>query len=106
MADLPPYPDSSADTREGPGPATITGTPLWVKVFGIIALIAVVLFIILTLIGGDHSPARHAPPSGGGTPLSSISGVTEGGQTRTGDVGDYAYLFNFTEHSLQGPQQP
>jgi hypothetical protein len=35
-----------------------TGTPLWVKVFGIIALALVVLFIVLILIGG-HGPGRH-----------------------------------------------
>lgn len=38
-----------------------SGTPRWVKVFGIIALVVVVLLIILQLTGvaGDHSPGRH-----------------------------------------------
>jgi hypothetical protein len=48
MADLPPYP----------------GTPRWVKVFGIIALV-LVLFVILMLtgvFGGEHGPGRHTPP--------------------------------------------
>jgi hypothetical protein len=45
MADLPPYP----------------GTPRWVKVFGIIALVVVLLFIILMLLRGPggHGPRRH-----------------------------------------------
>ena len=43
MADLPPYP----------------GTPRWVKVFGIIALALVLLFVILMLTG--HGPGRHTP---------------------------------------------
>jgi hypothetical protein len=61
MADLPPYP----------------GTPHWVKVFGIIGLVLVLLVVIMMIIGpGDHGPGRHAP-SGGGlgghTPPSSVT---------------------------------
>jgi hypothetical protein len=49
MADLPPYP----------------GTPRWVKVFGVIALVLVLVFVILLLTGrgGDHGPGRHIPSS-------------------------------------------
>ena len=57
-ADPPPYP----------------GTSRWVKVFGIIALVVVLLFVILlfTRGPGGHGPGRHtqaaaighAPPSG------------------------------------------
>ena len=41
------------------------GTPRWVKVFGIIALVTVVLFVVLMLIGrgGGHGPGRHTPGS-------------------------------------------
>lgn len=49
MADLPPYPDSNGDT----------GTPRWVKVFGIIVIVLVLLFVILHLTGGGlggHTP--------------------------------------------------
>ncbi len=37
------------------------GTPRWVKVFGIIAVAVVVLFLVLVLTGrgGDHGPGRH-----------------------------------------------
>jgi ABC-type transporter Mla subunit MlaD len=34
------------------------GTPRWVKVFGIVALVVVVLFVVLLLTGG-HDPGRH-----------------------------------------------
>jgi len=46
------------------------GTPRWVKVFGIFALVLVLLFVVLHLTGhglGDHRPGKHAP-SGGGPP--------------------------------------
>lgn len=34
--------------------------PRWVKVFAIVALVAVLLVLILLLTGG-HGPARHTP---------------------------------------------
>ena len=67
MADPPPYP----------------GTPRWVKVFGIIGLVAVLLFVILlfTRGPGGHGPARHTPSGGAGqTPPSS---ATEHGVQQT-----------------------
>jgi hypothetical protein len=40
-----------------------TGTPRWVKVFGIIALVVVLLFVILMVTRGPggrgHTPSRH-----------------------------------------------
>jgi hypothetical protein len=53
MADEPPDPDSDGDSKDD------TGTPRWVKVFGLVALVLVLLFIILMLTG--HSPGRHMP---------------------------------------------
>lgn len=38
------------------------GTPRWVKVFGIVAGIVVLLVLIVLLIGGEHGPGRHLPP--------------------------------------------
>ena len=51
MADLPP------DLNSNPS------TPRWVKVFGIIGIVLVLLFVILkfTGIAGEHGPARHMP---------------------------------------------
>ena len=38
-------------------------TPLWVKMFGIIALVLVLLVGIMLLSGGEHGPGRHMPPT-------------------------------------------
>ena len=66
MADPPPYPDSNGDTgddtRVRPDRGSTTGTPRWVKVFGIIALVLVLLFVILHLTGGGLG--RHTPSDG------------------------------------------
>lgn len=68
-----PPPDTSGDTR----------TPLWVKVCGIIALVALLFVILLFTSGGSHGPARHTSSgdAGGQTPLSSV--------TVSGGVGGY-----------------
>ena len=43
-------------------------TPRWVKVFGAIALMVVLLFVVLMLIRGPggHGPGRHMPSSDAG----------------------------------------
>ncbi len=53
-------PDSSSDTS----------TPRWVKVFGITALVLLLLFAILHLTGlhGGHTPASSARERGGQEP--------------------------------------
>jgi len=53
MAD--PSPDSYSDTDED-------GTPRWVKVFGIIAIALVLLFVVLHLTGNAPSH-NHTPRS-------------------------------------------
>ena len=53
MADPPPYPDTGDDT----------GTPRWVKILGIIALVVLLLVVIVMLTGGG--PGGHSPPAGG-----------------------------------------
>ena len=51
MADRPPYP----------------GTPRWVKVFGIVVLVLVLLFTAgMFIAGGGHDPGRHAPSGDAG----------------------------------------
>jgi len=46
---------------EGPGRGSPPGTPRWVKVFGIIVLVAVLLLVGLLLFGGGaHGPQRHS----------------------------------------------
>ena len=61
MADPPPYP----------------GTPRWVKVFGIVLVVVVLLVVAVMFIsGGEHGPARHTPSGdAGGQALP--SGVVE-----------------------------
>src|SRR3712207_2867213 len=55
--------DPSADrnTDVEPDGESRAGMPRWVKVFGVIALLVVVLFVILLLTGGPgrHGPGRH-----------------------------------------------
>lgn len=50
-------PDSATDLRatEDQPPST----PRWVKVFGIIGVVLVLLLGIIKLAGGDHGPGRH-----------------------------------------------
>jgi hypothetical protein len=80
MADTASRPESGDETGLEPDRGSITGTPRWVKVFGIVALVLVLAFIILHLTGrgfshGDHTgsgedaPGRghsgHTPPEAG-----------------------------------------
>jgi hypothetical protein len=45
------------------------GTPRWVIVFGIIALLVLVLVVVGLLIGkGGHGPGRHTPGGHTGPP--------------------------------------
>ena len=45
--------------------ASTAGTPRWVKVFGVIALVVVVVFVVLLLArGGEHGPGRHSLGAG------------------------------------------
>jgi hypothetical protein len=55
------------ENRVESDPGSTTGTPRWVKVFGVVALIVVVLFVVVTLVDGEHGPGRHAP-GGSNTP--------------------------------------
>jgi hypothetical protein len=56
------------------GPPSYPGTPRWVKVFGIIVIVVVLLVVARLFIGGEHGPGRHAPSGDGGgqAPPSSV----------------------------------
>jgi hypothetical protein len=79
MADRPPYPDTGDDTGVAPNRGSTTGTPRWVKVFWIIALILVLLVVVGLLTGragpGGHGPSRHT--SSGDARPSSVAELTQ-----------------------------
>ena len=68
MAADPPTPDPKAPDR-------YPGTPGWVKVFGVIALLIVLLvtFILVTGLGGPHGPQRHGASIEGSVALTLAS---------------------------------
>lgn len=72
MADLPPSVGAGEEAGSGPDRGSSSGTPRWVKVFVIIGLVVVLLFLVakLTGLGGDHGPGRHG--GGGDTPSTVI----------------------------------
>ncbi len=60
MADPPRYPDTGDDTGVRPTADRPPSTPRWVKVFGIIVIVLVLLFAIKMLtVGGG--PGMHTP---------------------------------------------
>ena len=67
MADPLSYPDSSGDTGDdtgvGPDCGSTTSTPRWVYVFGLIAIVLVLLVVILHLTGNSlGGPGGHTTP--------------------------------------------
>jgi hypothetical protein len=70
MAHQPPYPATGDDTGVGADRRPIPGypgTPRWVKVFGIIALVLVLMVVFMLFAGGGrHGPGRHVPSGGAG----------------------------------------
>jgi hypothetical protein len=63
MADPPPYSDTGKDSNIRSDRESTAGTPRWVKVFGIIAIVVALLFVIMLVAGGGrHGPSRHASP--------------------------------------------
>ena len=69
-----------AQTPLEPSHRSTRGTPRWVKVFGIIALVLVLLFVISLLAGVRHGPGLHAP---------------------SGDAGGDTQAFSVAEHAEQ-----
>ncbi len=50
------------------------GTPRWVKVFGIVVIVVVLLVVARMFVGGEHGPGRHTPSgdAGGQALISSV----------------------------------
>lgn len=66
MTDPAHAPDAIGDTSEVIGVERghdYPGTPRWVYLSGIVALILILLFVVVLLVGG-HGPARHLAPTG------------------------------------------
>jgi hypothetical protein len=75
MADPPSPPDIGDNTGVGPDRGSTTGTPRWVKVFGIILIVLALLVVVMLLAGGgNHGPRRHTGGLGGQTPPSGVTG--------------------------------
>jgi hypothetical protein len=65
----------NGDSGLGPDWGSTTGTPRWVKVFGIIALVLLLLVVIMRFTSrGRHGPGRHIPSGnvGGQTPPAGV----------------------------------
>jgi hypothetical protein len=60
------HPDRDSDTE--------TSTPLWVKVFGVLFLAAVLLFLILMFTRGPHRPGAHTSSGATGSDIPIQSG--------------------------------
>jgi hypothetical protein len=80
MVEPPSYFDASDETGMVPDPE-LTGTPRWVKAFGIIAIVVALLFVILLVAGGGrHGPGRHRAFSGAPEGQAPSAGTTVGGR--------------------------
>lgn len=54
-------PSSTADdTSLGPGPK-YPGVPRWVKILGIIVVVAILVAVIAIFLAGHTSPVQHGP---------------------------------------------
>jgi hypothetical protein len=73
MGDSPAHLDGGGDMERGRDREPSIGMPRWVKVFLIIALALVLLFVVgkLTGVGGEHGPGRHG--SGDDAPSSVVN---------------------------------
>ena len=68
MADPSSIPESARGAADHADGASAPAMPRWVKVFGTIILVLVLLFVVLRLtgLGGQHGPARHGAAAFGG----------------------------------------
>jgi hypothetical protein len=89
MANSSTYPGAGDEAGVGPSRGSSTGTPHWVKVFGIAALVLVLLVVVLIVAGdGRHGPGRHTGSydgSGGRAPAAVMDDRTPLG----GDLGGH-----------------
>jgi hypothetical protein len=75
VVDPPSDSDPTDDTASGRGSEATEGAPRWVKVFGVIGVLLIVLFVILLLTGG-HGPQRHMLPAAAGESVTAADEAT------------------------------
>jgi hypothetical protein len=79
MGNLSLHPDSNGDPGDNvglaPGRGSTTSTPRWLNVFGIIALVLILLFAVVLLAGGGHSPGPHTRSADAGGHLFAARGL-------------------------------
>ncbi len=64
MAEPPEQQNRDPYARAEPARQSSTGTPRWVKVFGIVLAVVVLLLAVVFLVGGgNHGPSRHSAPA-------------------------------------------
>jgi hypothetical protein len=102
MTNSPSYPDSNGDTGVGPDRGSPPSTPRWVKVFVVITIILILLFVILQLVsGGEHGTRRHLPSGANlGGPIM-YSTVIEDQISSIGHLCSHIPLDSFTDHTVQ-----
>jgi hypothetical protein len=50
------------------------GTPRWVKLSAIVALVLVLLVVaVMAAVGGEHGPGRHVPAGGADPPVGQVA---------------------------------
>jgi hypothetical protein len=65
MADLQPDRDTNrGDSAVGRPGASPPGTPRWVLVLGVIAVILILAFVVQLVLGGGHGPGIHGQITG------------------------------------------
>jgi hypothetical protein len=74
----PPASDSDVEGR-AVAPSGPPGTPRWVKLLGVVGLIAVLLVAaVVAFGGGQHGPGMHGPGGGAGSPTTPTSSLVRG----------------------------
>jgi hypothetical protein len=53
-------PDTGDDIGVGTERESTNGTPRWVKVSGLVAVLLLVFLLVIALLTGGHGPGRHA----------------------------------------------
>ena len=79
MANPAPAPDATGEINPhaARGSSSYPGTPRWVKVSGIVAVMVILLVaLIMVLGGGEHGPMRHMPSGSGETNTPPIAAGT------------------------------